>query len=114
MQRYCLIIFALFLSVSCNTGKYSDEGKSVFRYNEAAGITSLDPAFAKDLANIWACNQLFNGLVQMNEMLITEPCIARQWTISGDGLLYKFFLRNDVFFHADPVFKDGKGHRVRL
>ena len=38
--------------------------KKVFRYNEAAGIASLDPAFAKDQAMIWADLQLYNGLVQ--------------------------------------------------
>ena len=34
---------------------------------EHSNITSLDPAFAKDQRNIWAVNQLFNGLVQLDD-----------------------------------------------
>ncbi len=87
------------------------DARTVFRYNEAAGITSLDPAFAKDLANIWGCNQLYNGLVQLNDELGIEPCLARSWSISDDGLVYTFFLRNDVFFHDHPAFSTGKGRK---
>lgn len=41
--------------------------KDVFRYNEHKNISGLDPAFAKDNADIWAVHQLFNGLVQMDD-----------------------------------------------
>ena len=98
--------------LSCVSDKKSFTGKKIFRYNEAAGISSLDPAFAKDLSNIWACNQLFNGLVQLNDKLEVIPCIAESWSISEDGKKYTFILRNDVCFHNDESFKDGKGRRV--
>jgi peptide/nickel transport system substrate-binding protein len=97
---------------SCRLPYNDNDGKTVFRYNESAGITSLDPAFAKDLANIWACNQLFNGLVQLNEHLEVVPCIAYRWEISEDGKLYTFYLRNDVYFHDDTVFKKDHGRKV--
>jgi len=107
-----LIIFAMCLMVSCGN-RYKDmNGKSVFRYNESAGITSLDPAFAKDQANIWAVNQIFNGLVQLNDSLGIEPCIASRWTISADGKTLTFYLRHDVYFHDHPLFPGGKGRRV--
>jgi len=98
--------------VSCGPAHNRDAGKTVFRYNEAAGITSLDPAFSKDLATIWACNQLFNGLLQLDDRLRLQPCIARSWHVSDDGLQYTFFLRNDVYFHDDSVFDRGRGRRV--
>ena len=85
---------------------------SVFRYNESAGLTSLDPAFARDQANIWATNQIFNGLVQLVENLKVKPCIAKNWEISGDGLIYTFHLRTDVQFHADPAFGKDKIRKV--
>ena len=81
--------------------RFSSEGKTVFRYNESAGITSLDPAFARDQANIWAVNQMFNGLVQLDQDLKIKPCIAKEWSISEDGLVYTFYLRSDVYFHLD-------------
>lgn len=100
------------LLFSCNSNLNSDSGKSIFRYNEASGISSLDPAFAKDLPNIWACNQLFNGLVQLDDQLEVIPCIAKSWTISEHGTKYTFILRDDVFFHDDDSFKDGEGRKV--
>ncbi|MCX6231446.1 MAG: ABC transporter substrate-binding protein [Bacteroidetes bacterium] len=83
-----------------------NNNKQVFRYNESAGITSLDPAFTKDQSNIWACNQLYNGLVQLDDALKIKPCIACKWIISDDGKTYTFTLRNDVWFHKNAIFKD--------
>lgn len=103
----------LILLVSCQGGLKPPENKTVFKYNESAGITSLDPAFAKDQANIWATNQIFNGLVQLNDELEIMPCIAKSWTISDDGLIYTFILKNDVLFHNNEAFENGKGRRVK-
>jgi peptide/nickel transport system substrate-binding protein len=71
---------------SCTGPGKEKLNKEVFRYNESAGITSLEPAFANNQANIWACNQLFNGLVQQNDQLQPIPCIARLWEVSEDGI----------------------------
>lgn len=90
--------------MSC-THKEENNNKKIFKYNESAGISTLDPAFAKDQALIWACNQLYNGLVQLDNDLNVKPCIAKSWTISEDKLTYTFFLRNDVYFHTDSCFK---------
>lgn len=68
----------------------------------------MDPAFASNQANIWACNHLFNGLVQLDNKLIPQPCIAKNWELSPDGKEYIFHLRNDVFFHADPLLHTGR------
>jgi len=86
-----------------NTNKNYNE-KLVFRYNEHKNISSLDPAFAKDNANIWAVNQLFNGLVQMDNKLHVIPAIAKNWTISTDALVYNFNLKKNVFYHKHEAF----------
>lgn len=99
-MKFILILFLLFFA--CNSKK--DHSTQIFRYNEHKNIGSLDPAFAKDNADIWAVNQLFNGLVQMDEHLNVQPCIAKQWQISQDALTYTFSLRNDVFFHKHDLF----------
>lgn len=95
----------------CNNGK-STEKRKVFRYNQWTGLSSLDPAFAKDQYSTWACNQLFNSLVQLDDNLNVQPCLATKWTISQDGLTYTFTLRNDVFFHDDECFNGGKGRKA--
>lgn len=89
-----------------------DRGLNIFHYNQTSGISSLDPAFASVQSNIWAVNQLFNGLVQTDSNMNVVPCIARQWSISDDGLTYTFYLRQDVFFHNNIVFKNGMGRKV--
>jgi len=107
----CFLIILLCLA-GCKRTSYPGDSRLVFRYNEASNISSLDPAFAKGQADIWACNQLFNGLVQMNDSLQIIPSIARSWEISEDGRTYTFYLRQDVFFHDHPVFIWGKGKKV--
>jgi len=104
-----LIVAALTVTSCRQHQKYA--GKKIFRYNEASGIKTLDPAFARDQAHIWVCNQLYNGLVQLDEQLNVIPSIAHTWEISEDGLTYVFHLRSDVFFHADEVFR-GKDRKV--
>ena len=92
------------LLFSCGNKANSIDDSTVFRYNEHKNIGSLDPAFAKDLADIWATNQLFNGLVQMDDSLNVKPSIAEHWTISDDALTYTFTLRDDVLFHKHKQF----------
>lgn len=99
-----LLVVALF---SCREAGHKHADMSIFKYNEASGIVNLDPAFSRDQAHIWVCNQLYNGLVQLDDSLNTEPCIAKSWEISEDGLTYIFYLRDDVFFHESDVFIKG-------
>jgi peptide/nickel transport system substrate-binding protein len=108
------ILFSLVLCVlgySCSNYD-RQQGKTVFRYNEAANISTLDPAFARDQTIIWAANQLYNGLIQLNDQMEIMPCIAKSWDISPSGLDYLFHLRTDVFFHDSPAFPGGKGRQV--
>ena len=98
----CFFIVLLF--ISCHDKKNKFDTSQVFRYNEHSNITSLDPAFAKDQRNIWAVNQLYNGLVQLDDHLHIKPSIAKSWSISEDGKTYTFLLRNDVYFHKHSLF----------
>ncbi|MEZ4888174.1 MAG: ABC transporter substrate-binding protein [Chitinophagales bacterium] len=102
------LIFLCFILYACNTQEGSKDRRKFFRYNQQEGITSLDPAFAKNLANIWAVNQLYNGLVQIDDGLNVQPAVAKSWEISEDGLTYTFHLRNDVHFHQHELFGETK------
>ena len=112
-MKHWPVLLLLSLSMQgCLNMNSEEKGKTVFRYNEAANITSLDPAFARDQANIWAVHQVFSGLVQLSEKLDILPCIAKSWEISGGGKTYTFHLRNDVFFQDSEAFPGRKGRRV--
>jgi peptide/nickel transport system substrate-binding protein len=108
---FCLLPIAICLLVSCGSSETESE-KKFFRYNESGEITSLDPASAKRTENIWAVNQMFNGLVQLDDNLQVAPCIAKSWEISDSGRVYTFHLRTDVYFHNHPQFPEGKGRKV--
>jgi oligopeptide transport system substrate-binding protein len=111
--KYIPLIFFLFsLLCACKSTYDEDLHLTVFRYNEDGNITSLDPVYARNQANIWATAQIFNSLLQLDEQLNVIPSVAEKWEISDDGLTYTFFLRDDVYFHDDPVFENGKGRRV--
>ena len=98
ISRYIFFLIVV-LMISC--GEDQGEKPNVFRYNQINHITSLDPAFAKSQNNIWATHHLFDGLVRLDDSLNVVPSIAKSWKISDDGLLYTFFLRNDVKYHIN-------------
>lgn len=102
--HYVSIFCVCALAFSCQKKTANQDKDLVFRYNENANIQTLDPAFARNMAIIWPCNQLFNGLVQLDDSLHIQPDIAKQWTISQDGLQYDFTLRPNVYFHKHTNF----------
>jgi oligopeptide transport system substrate-binding protein len=115
MYRYnlcLLLLLAILLFGACNRGNQSS-GKTVFNINLDEGLTSMDPAFARNQNSLWMANQLFNGLVQIDDRLHIKPCIAKSWDLSPDGKLYTFHLRNDVFFQDDVLFAGGRGRKAR-
>lgn len=105
-------LMALMALSACLSATDDPLPKSVFQYNESNGITSLDPAFARNLENMWAVNQVFDGLLRLNEQLHVAPMLARDWQVSEDGLTYTFYLRNDVYFHDSPAFEGGEGRKM--
>jgi len=107
----CFWCAVLVLFTSCHRDSIL-QGKTIFNINLDEGLTSLDPAFCRNQNTIWMDNQLYNGLVQISDSMKIEPCIAKSWDVSADGLLYTFHLRNDVYFHDDPLFKNGIGRKA--
>ena len=93
---FCALFFCL---ESCQSDSQTIDPATVFRYNEHANVTTLDPAFAKDQRNIWVCNQLYNGLVRLDKDLNVVPDLAESWEISEEGKLYTFRLKRNIHFH---------------
>ena len=83
--RHLFYLYATtLLLAACHGPNHYD--KQIFRYNESAGIATLDPAFAKDQSIIWPCRQLYNVLVELDSNCNVQPSIAKSWIISPDGL----------------------------
>jgi peptide/nickel transport system substrate-binding protein len=115
MNKFLLFCTAIvFISISsCDSSNQEADNKHmIFHYNESAGINHLDPAHASHFEDAWASGHVFNGLVQLNGALEVSACIAKNWNVSEDKLEYTFVLRNDVFFHDNSLFPEGKGRKV--
>lgn len=91
------VIYMVLGNCGCkNVDNYSDT--LIFRYNEDATLTTLDPAFIKSQSEIWVAQQIYNGLVELDSALKPSPALAYRWEVSADGLVYKFFLRKNAGF----------------
>lgn len=105
-----LLTFAVaLLFIRCANNHHP--GNKIFRYNESAGIATLDPAFAKNLAIMWPVHQIFNTLVELDSQMQIQPSLASSWTISDDLRTIRFFLRSDVNFQDNICFINGKGRK---
>ena len=107
---FCLVLVMVVMA-GCRP-KFDHSDKKIFHYNESNGIQSLDPAYSSGQATLWPCNQLYNGLVDLDDSLNIVPAIAKSWTISADGLTYTFFLRDDVTFHNTKEYPFDKARKV--
>ncbi len=66
--------------------------------------TTLDPALIVDVNGARIAAKLYNGLIAFNEKLLPVPDIAKSWTVSPDGLAYRFKLKKGVrFFNGREV-----------
>ncbi|MBO9340218.1 MAG: ABC transporter substrate-binding protein [Chloroflexus sp.] len=59
----------------------------------------LDPAFASSDAEILILNHVYDYLVDIDAANAIVPRLAREWTISEDGLRYRLVLVPGVTFH---------------
>ncbi len=105
----CILIFFS----SCITSEEEQRDHLVFRYNEHSNIGTLDPAFASNPQLIWPTNQLFNGLVQLDDQLRITPDIAKYWEFNDSTLTYHFTLRDDVYFHKNIAFVETQKDSTR-
>jgi ABC-type transport system substrate-binding protein len=99
----CLFLLTILFS-SCSDLSENNTNQLVFRYNEHSNIPTLDPAFARNPQIIWPTNQLYNGLVQLDDELNIIPDIAKSWEIVDSTCTYTFTLRDDVYFHKNKAF----------
>jgi peptide/nickel transport system substrate-binding protein len=64
-------------------------------------IDSLDPAYAYDTRSAEQIQSIYETLVLYDGESVSEyvPVLATEWTISPDGMTYRFKIREGVTFH---------------
>lgn len=104
------VISAFTFVTACQPDQRSNT--QVFRFNHTDGLSSLDPAFAKSQAIMWAIHQVYSTLVEPDTQMIIRPLLATRWEESADHTTFTFYLRPDVYFHDNDAFVNGKGRRM--
>lgn len=107
------LLAVLVLAISCNNRRTNATDQQVFHLNYSSGsLESIDPAFAKDLYIMWTVHMVYNTLVETDTALHVVPSLARSWDVSKDGMMYTFHLRDDIYFHNNPLFPAGRGRKM--
>ncbi len=106
--NFKIILFILFFILglcTCNQkteDKYKSEDKKKYggtlRFMQDVPY-SLDPLYMRNVYESTILNQIFNGLLDLDDNLNIVPSIAKYWEISEDRRTYRFYLHDSVFFH---------------
>lgn len=67
-------------------------------------IATLDPARINQVLQFQIASQVLGGLTHINGDLVAEGDLARDWTVSDDGLEWTFNLHEGVTFHNGDAF----------
>lgn len=87
----------LFLFSGCSS---SDGTGRIIRYDINQGVSNLDPQFATDETARMIISNTFEGLFRLLPDGSVQPALANSYTVSDDGLVYTFHLREDAFWSA--------------
>lgn len=97
------LISIVFLFGACQSHK-TNPNLQILKFNLSEGLNSLDPAFSRKLESVNMANQLFNGLMKLDERQKLVVDLAESYEVKENNTLYIFKLREDVFFHKDECF----------
>jgi len=61
----------------------------------------INPILTSETISVTLMNLIFGHLVEFDNSMRPIPSLARSWEVSEDGLVWTFFLREDVRFHDD-------------
>lgn len=97
--------FGLALALSTALSGMAMAQPTEVRIGVALEPPALDPtAGAAEAIDIVVYQNVFEGLVRIDETGTVQPGLAESWTISDDGLTYTFKLHDGVTFHDGSAF----------
>lgn len=75
----------------------------IFRQNTHSDPGSLDPQLVQENTAAQIAIDLFEGLIWLDENGQVQPAQAEKWTVSDDGKIYTFSLRDAKWSDGTPV-----------
>ena len=102
--------------VGCGTQAGPTDEKVIHLPIVSSGPNSLDPVKGSSQYDSKATSYVYQTLLQyeyLRRPLKLKPLLlAKMPDVTEDGKLYHFTLRDDVYFHDDECFPNGKGRRL--
>lgn len=97
----CLLTLIAVLGIFMGPASvFADTPPGVLVVGQIAEPKSIDPQTVTAVNDFRILMNVYDGLVRYKSgTLEVEPALAKKWTISQDGLVYTFFLRDGVSFH---------------
>lgn len=103
MKWFTTLMAAALLAVAAPAAAQTPP--DVLVVGQVAEPKSLDPQAVTATNDFRILVNVFDGLVRFRKgTMEVEPALAKSWTISDDGLTYRFQLREDVTFHDGTPF----------
>lgn len=101
------LLTAFFMAVVLFSGCQEDDGSGyTFKYNLSANPENLDPQLASDQASISVIKNIMRGLVRKDNDGTVIADAAESYSISDDGLTYKFVLKDNIFWESEAEFNE--------
>lgn len=89
------------------TGCEEDDGSGhTFKYDLSSNPQNLDPQLASDESSIMVIENIMSGLVKKGSDGSIQPDAAKSYTISDDGLVYTFELKDDIYWESAADFTE--------
>lgn len=123
MKKIAFYLFAFLLLFSCNgnqptvdkviTAKGGVRYGGTFRFMSNEKVTNLFPLETSDVYSGRISAQIYEGLLRIdNNSTEVVPAIAKEVKVNENSTVFTFQLRDDVYFHDDKCFENGKGRQV--
>ncbi len=109
MRRFITVLFVLSLIVMVFGTVTAQDDEKVLVVGLSEDYHSLDPNRAYEPGGSQVHHSVYDTLVTFPSDSVDEilPNLAADWDISEDGLVYTFYLRDDVVFsNGDPLTAD--------
>ncbi len=103
--RQLALIIILGVIAGCNPTSEESGGLNRIVYGLTLEVSGIDPHINQNAELGIVLRQVYDTLVYRDpETKTFVPGLAQSWTISEDGLVYTFSLRDDVVFHDGTPF----------
>jgi len=106
LAKTMLIFAVILLSIFSFSCAEKDGADCLFRYSLSQDPKNLDPQLATDTPSLVVIENLFEGLLKTTSKGTITEGVASSFSVSEDGLVYKFILRQNAFWTGKGVFSE--------